>query len=92
VNIKVIEKFHAAINPIPKNQSDCWIWHGFTDKANLPVIRVIEHGKLKEYSGRRISLFVNKITLDSTAHVLNRCGNKLCVNPLHLCHGDEARL
>lgn len=92
MNAKVIEKFETSI----EKTNFCWNWKGFLDKRGLPVIRMgngmkDEKKSLIEYSPRRISLTLAGKELDPKAHVLPWCRNKLCVNPAHLAHGDEAR-
>ena len=89
---KVVEKFWASV----EKTKNCWNWKGFLDKSGLPVIRMgtgIKNGKisLKEYSPRRVSLVLAGQELDPTARAQPWCDNKLCVNPDHLTHGDEAR-
>lgn len=92
MDAKVIEKFEASV----ERTETCWNWKGFLDKRGLPVIRMgngmkDEKKSLIEYSPRRVSLTIAGKELDPKAHVLPWCHNKLCVNPVHLAHGDEAR-
>lgn len=84
----VIDKFWEAV----EKTKSCWNWIGFLDKSGLPIIRVVVSGKLKEYSSRRISLFIDGKDVSSSKQVQPLiCKNKLCVNPSHLVMGDAAR-
>lgn len=87
MNEEVIKKFWAGV----EKTKACWNWRGFTDKTGLPVIRTGGRKEFQEHSPRRISLQLAGQELDPTARVQPWCGNKLCLNPSHLAHGDEAR-
>ena len=89
---RIIDKFWENIEKTPT----CWNWKGKLDKSGLPNIRltIIQNDgqkAYKEYSPRRISIVLSGQELDPTAHVQPWCGNKLCLNPAHLFHGDESR-
>jgi len=82
MNEIVIKKFWNNI----EKTNNCWNWKGFLDKSGLPIIRAT-----KEYSSRRVSLFIENKFPAKGEQVLVTCNNKLCVNPEHLVYGDEAR-
>ena len=87
---RVIEKFLISI----ERTNYCWIWQGHLDKHLLPVIKMVidDTHKSKVFSPRRVSLFIaGKELPDNKPAQPLVCGNKLCVNPDHLCIGDEAR-
>jgi len=85
---KIIKKFWDNV----EKTKSCWNWTGFLDKSGLPIIQYsTENKSCKSYSPRRVSLTLAGQILDTTAHVKPWCRNKLCVNPSHLAHGDEAR-
>lgn len=93
LNEKIVEKFWIGV----QKTDACWNWIGFFDKSGLPVIRSNElrdDGKnhLIEVSPRRVSLQIAQRTISDDDRVLPLiCNNKICVNPEHLVHGDEAR-
>lgn len=62
---------------------NCWIWVGFSDKAN-PVLRVSKP-KRKVVSARRYSYEThNNVSVPSNYVVTSTCKNSKCVNPAHL--------
>lgn len=91
MDTRVIDKFWDGV----EKTSSCWNWKGYLGKNGLPVIRMgtVKDGRkgLEEYSPRRLSLMLAGKELDPTARVQPWCRNKLCLNPSHLAHGDEAR-
>lgn len=87
----VIEKFWAGVVKGEKPW-ECWGWTGTLDKTGLPTIRLgNSRTNRQEYYPRRISLELTGITLLPKKKVVSTCRNKLCLNPQHLAHGDEAR-
>jgi hypothetical protein len=88
MNPDVIAKFHKYTNKSSENE--CWNWIGFLDKSGLPIIRV-SSPKFKEYSPRRISLYLAGRELENKRAQPLVCKNKLCVNPNHLVIGDASR-
>lgn len=87
---RVIEKFWKFTEKT-NDTYGCWDWKGFLDKSGLPVIRIVDNEKLKEYSPRKVSVYLSGADISEKKHCLAKCGNKLCVNPEHLVLGDEAR-
>lgn len=95
---KVIEKFWANV---VKGQKiwECWSWSGRLGKTKSPIMliaisnqkTVSGHQQYKEFSGKRISLQLSGVNILSTAQTYNTCNNRLCLNPLHLIHGNVAR-
>ena len=84
---EVIFKFWSQI----EKTKSCWNWTGPLDKSGLPIIRVGGRKDFQELSPRRVSLEIEGQILDATKRVQPWCQNKLCLNPSHLAHGDEAR-
>ena len=87
----VIERlFNKTYIPsTPEGKTDdqqCWIWQGGTNNAGYGLIRVNEEEGMKT---------VHRVVKDHyqphnsiiTPEVQHSCGNKLCVNPLHLYVG-----
>lgn len=68
---------------------NCWLWTGFFDRKNLPIIRLVSNElypngkpKYKEYSARKLSLHLADREFNHQSTIT--CGNSLCVNPDHL--------
>lgn len=87
MNDEVILKFWSQV----EKTKSCWNWTGPLDKSGLPIIRVGGRKNFQEFSSRRVSLEIDGQSLQPTKRVQPWCRNKLCLNPSHLAHGDEAR-
>lgn len=85
----VIAKFWAGV----EKTDACWLWTGYLDKLGLPVIRtgIASKGTFLHSYPRRITLELAGISVPYKSQVVITCANRLCLNPLHLAHGDEAR-
>ena len=60
---------------------ECWLWMGATSSSGYPIVKIKGCGcKLV----RRVAFELNGGTLEARQPVVTTCGEKLCVNPLHL--------
>ncbi len=69
-----------------KDSTGCWSWSGPLNKEGSGVLK--HRGVL--YPARRLSLRIDGTPVPKGLLALDRCGNILCVRPLHLYVGSKA--
>jgi hypothetical protein len=90
-NKPVIERlFNKTYIPTtPEGNNDdqqCWTWQGGTNNAGYGLIRVNQEEGMKTVH-RVVKDHYQPHNSSTTPEVQHTCGNKLCVNPLHLYVG-----
>ena len=82
LHLRLLE--NIKIDPV----SECWNWTGYIlPDGYAQFILSVKEGWVRAHR-KSFELFYGEIP--EGAHVLHRCNNKKCVNPLHLYAGSNA--
>jgi hypothetical protein len=68
------------------NDSSCWFWRGQVSNSGYGRVMLLnEGGEVEMMSAHYASYKLFKGPLQNNKKVIQSCGNRLCVNPEHLC-------
>lgn len=71
-----------------KDQNECWVWVGYSNKKGYGVFTCTINGLRGSYLVHRIMYFIHNKIDPKTMLVLHECDNPICCNPKHLKLGS----
>lgn len=81
------EKFWARI--IKQGADECWEWEGALDGLGYGTLSPRYPGGRDRWKAHRLSWTLHYGSIPSDFLILQKCGNRRCVNPLHLLLGTH---
>lgn len=69
------------------NINGCWKWLASKDTSGYPVITI----QLRLYRASKVGWFIFNGPFAEGLHLLHKCNNRWCINPLHLYPGTNAQ-